>query len=75
MSPLFINDQGRDECVFEDVMVLVADVEIGNILQIENVLKPIIQEGKKLLIVANCHVNVVLQQVLILLGQVLHPLV
>lgn len=59
MSPLFINDQGRDECVFEDVMVLVADVEIGNILQIENVLKPIIQEGKKLLIVANCHVNVV----------------
>jgi len=59
MSPLFINDQSRDECVFEDVMVLVADIEIGNILQIEGVLKPIIQEGKKLLIVSNCHVNVV----------------
>ena len=59
LSPLFINDQGRDECVFEDVMVLVADIEIGNILQIEGVLKPIIQEGKKLLIVSNCHVNVV----------------
>ena len=59
MSPLFINDQSRDECVFEDVHVLVADIEIGNILQIENVLKPIIQEGKKLLIVAPCHVNVV----------------
>jgi chaperonin GroEL len=59
MSPLFINDQTRDECVFEDVHVLVADIEIGNILQIENVLKPIIQEGKKLLIVAPCHVNVV----------------
>ena len=59
MSPLFINDQSRDECVFEDVHVLVADIEIGNILQIENVLKPIISEGKKLLIVAPCHVNVV----------------
>jgi chaperonin GroEL len=59
MSPLFINDQSRDECLFEDVHVLVADIEIGNILQIENVLKPIIQEGKKLLIVAPCHVNVV----------------
>jgi len=58
-SPLFINDQGRDECVFEDVYILVADIEIGNILQIENILKPIISEGKKLLIVAPCHVNVV----------------
>jgi len=45
--------------VFEDVMILVADIEIGNILQIENVLKPIITEGKKLLVVAPCHVNVV----------------
>ena len=59
MSPLFINDQSRDECVFEDVMVLVADVEISNILQIENVLKPIVQEGKKLLVVAPCNTNVV----------------
>ena len=59
LSPLFINDQGRDECVFEDVMILVADIEINSILQIENVLKPIISEGKKLLIVAPCHVNVV----------------
>ena len=59
MSPLFINDQSRDECVFEDVVVLVADIEIGNILQIENILKPIITEGKKLLIVSPCHGNVV----------------
>jgi len=59
LSPLFINDQSRDECVFEDVMILVADIEISNILQIESVLKPIIQEGKKLLVVAPCHVNVV----------------
>jgi chaperonin GroEL len=59
LSPLFINDQKKDECVFEDVMVLVADMEISNVLQIENILKPIITEGKKLLIIAPCNVNVV----------------
>lgn len=59
LSPLFINDQKKDECVFEDVMVLVADMEISNVLQIENVLKPIITEGKKLLIIAPCNANVV----------------
>lgn len=59
LSPLFINNQKKDECVYEDVMVLVADIEIENILQIENILKPIIQEGKKLLIISPCHKNVV----------------
>jgi chaperonin GroEL len=59
LSPLFINDQKKDECVYEDVMVMVADIEISNILQIENVLKPIISEGKKLLIISTCGVNVV----------------
>ena len=59
LSPLFINDVKRDECVFDDVMVLVADMEIANILQIENVLKPIISEGKKLLVISPCNVNVV----------------
>ena len=58
-SGLFINDQKRDECVFEDTYVLVCDGEINNILQIENVLKPIIQEGKKLLIIAPCSTNVI----------------
>lgn len=59
LSPMFINDQKKDECVFDDVMILVADMEIANILQIENVLKPIITEGKKLLIIAPCNVNVI----------------
>lgn len=59
LSPLFINDSKKDECIFDDVMVLVADMEIANILQIENVLKPIISEGKKLLIISPCNVNVV----------------
>ena len=59
LSPLFINDVKKDECIFDDVMVLVADMEIANILQIENVLKPIVSEGKKLLIISPCNVNVV----------------
>jgi len=58
-SNLFINNQKKDECIFDDVMVLVADVDISNILQIENILKPIIQENKKLLIIAPCSPNVI----------------
>ena len=58
-SSLFLNNQRKDECILEDVMVLVCDQEISNILQIENVLKPIIQKNKKLLIIAPCAGNVV----------------
>jgi len=58
-SNLFLNNQRKDECVLEDVMVLVCDQEINNILQIESVLKPIIQQNKKLLLIAPCSPNVV----------------
>ena len=58
-SNLFLNNQRKDECIMEDVMVLVCDQEINNILQIENVIKPIIQKNKKLLIIAPCATNVV----------------
>jgi len=58
-SPLFINDHKKDECIYEDVMVLISDAEIHSLLQIEPVLKPIIQEGKKLLLIAPCSVNVI----------------
>jgi len=58
-SHLFVNNHKHDECVLEDVKVLVADVEINNILQIENVLKPTIQNGDKLLIIAPCSQNVI----------------
>jgi chaperonin GroEL len=58
-SNLFINDQKKDECLFDDVQVMVSDMEISNVLQIENVLKPIIQEGKKLLIIAPCSQGVI----------------
>ena len=47
-SPLFINNHKKDECILEDVHILVSDAEINNILVIENILKPIINEGKKL---------------------------
>lgn len=58
-SPLFINDQSKDECVFEDTYILISDAEISNILQIEGILKPIIQGNHKLLIIAPCGTNVV----------------
>lgn len=59
LSPIFVNNQRKDECIMEDVMILVADMEIGNILQLENVLKPIISEAKKLLIISPCSTNVI----------------
>ena len=39
--------------------MLVSDAEISNILSIESILKPIINQGKKLLIVAPCSQNVI----------------
>jgi len=57
-SPLFVNDQKRDESVLDDTYVLVSDAEVSNILQIEKILKPIIQDGKRLLIIAPCSTQV-----------------
>tara|TARA_R100000781_G_scaffold24008_2_gene17715 strand:- start:1741 stop:3366 length:1626 start_codon:yes stop_codon:yes gene_type:complete len=58
-SNLFINDQRKDECILDDVKVLVCDSEISNILQIENVLKPVINNNQKLLIIGTCTTNVI----------------
>ena len=58
-SNLFINNQKKDECILEDVKILVCDASIENILQIENVLKPVINNGDKLLIIAPCSANVI----------------
>ena len=58
-SNLSITNQKNDEAVLEDALVLVCDQEISNILQIENILKPIIQQNKKLLIIAPCATNVI----------------
>jgi len=57
-NPMFINNHKRDECILEDTYILVSDAEITNILQIENILKPIIQDRKKLLIIAPVSQNV-----------------
>lgn len=58
-SHLFINNHKKDECILEDVDILVCDTEINNILAIENVLKPIINQGRRLLVIAPCSSNVV----------------
>jgi chaperonin GroEL len=56
---MFINDQKRDECVMEDVRVMVCDGEVGSILDIEGVLREVINRRDKLLIIAPCSVNVI----------------
>jgi chaperonin GroEL len=53
-SLMFVNNQKKDECIMEDVLVLVADVDLSNVLQIEEILKPIIRDGKKLIVIAPC---------------------
>jgi chaperonin GroEL len=59
-SNLFINDHSRDECVFEDVYVLVSDISIDNVFQInDNILGPILQSKKRLLIISPCSTNMV----------------
>tara|TARA_R110002020_G_scaffold54419_1_gene151733 strand:- start:2780 stop:4408 length:1629 start_codon:yes stop_codon:yes gene_type:complete len=58
-SNLFINNQKKDECILENAKVLVCDQDINNILQIETILKPIIQKNETLLLIADCAPNVV----------------
>lgn len=57
-TKLFVNNHRNDECILDDVYVLMTDMEITNILQIESILKPIINQNKKLLIIGNCMQNV-----------------
>ncbi len=58
-SRLFINNQKNDECILDDVYILATDLEINNILNIENILKPIINQNKKLHIIGDCSQNVI----------------
>lgn len=58
-SRLFVTNQKNDECILDDVYILATDLEINNILNIEAVLKPIIQQNKKLLIIGECSQNVI----------------
>jgi chaperonin GroEL len=58
-SNLFVNNQKKDECVMENVYVLMTDHNIDNILQIEGILKPIVENRSALLIIGNCSQGVI----------------
>ena len=58
-SPLFINNHKKDECILEDVKILVCDSEINNIMQLENVLKDVINNNDTLLIIGTCSGNMI----------------
>jgi len=58
-SNLFITNQKNDECILEDVHILVCDQEISNFLQLEKILEPLMSKNKKFLVIGPCSVNVV----------------
>jgi len=53
-SKYFVNDQRKDECIYEDVDVLITDIEIDNMLSIENILREAVSKQRRLLIIAPC---------------------
>lgn len=56
-SNMFVNNQRSEECVYDDVHVLMTDSEIISILDIEKILKPIIQKKEPLLIIGRLSEN------------------
>lgn len=56
-SPLFINNHKKDECVFDNVHILVTDSSIDNLEKIAPILNASITEGRKLLILGPCSQN------------------
>lgn len=59
-SNLFINDHSKDECVFENCLILVSDATISNFTQIPiAILNEVTTQGKSLLVIAPCSENVV----------------
>jgi chaperonin GroEL len=58
-SNLFVTDHKNDECILDDVFVMVTDQEINSILSIEKVLTHVINAKKKLLIIGPCTQNVI----------------
>jgi len=53
-TPLFQTDRGTGECVLNDVYVLITDVVIDQTLDLEHILKVIIEQKKGLLIIGEC---------------------
>jgi chaperonin GroEL len=57
-SKYFVTDQKKQECVMENPYVLITDHEISNLANIEEILKPIVAQGKSLLIIGELSQNV-----------------
>jgi chaperonin GroEL len=57
-SKYFVTDQKKQECVMENPYVLITDHEISNLANIEGILKPIVAQGKPLLIIGELNQNV-----------------
>ena len=53
-NPEFINNIESEECVFNDVKILVCEAEISSYLQLETIFPFIAQSQSKLLIIAPC---------------------
>src|SRR5690554_6877803 len=52
LNPYFVTDPDRQEAVFEDPYILIANQKIGNIKDLLPIVDKVIQEGKELLIIA-----------------------
>jgi chaperonin GroEL len=50
-SRLFVNDFKKQECVLDNPYILISDHEINNIMNLEHIIVPIIQQKKSLLII------------------------
>ena len=58
-TQLFANNERNDECILDDVHILITDTEIQSLLEIEGILRPIIAKKQKLLIIGNCTTTVI----------------
>lgn len=54
ISPGFINNYERDECILNNAHILVCDTEISHFMQLENIFREIIGQAKDFLIIAPC---------------------
>lgn len=52
LSPAFINRPERNECILEDVCVLLYEKKLATILAARPLLKQLVDDGKKLLVIA-----------------------
>lgn len=52
-SRFMVNEERKQECILEDVYILITDYEITNLGPLEGVLAPLVQGNKPLLIIGN----------------------